>query len=266
MSLKLNVLLGKTDHLASAFKNNVKDFLKFFKEKQGAFKGEHKTYAPRDNMIDEPTKRGTVRVVTTVDEKLSWLESNQADYLNGLFAQERTNSSGTAKAELVVGNVSFGELTSLELLRLKSVLESGEMKEMYESIPVRSDAEVWDRSTNPDYTEREIWETRRIEGIAKSTQKTPYILDDPNIAKLGAAAAANYKPVTASNDVVIEVGDYTTQKFSGEYSHLQRANILKRRSELLTAVVSALKVANNVDVVDSPVTSQKIFDFLHRGQ
>lgn len=262
--MKLNVLLAKTDHLAAAFKNNFKDFIKFFKGNQGSFKGEQKTYTPREGVIDDPSKRGTVRIVTTVGEKLKWLETNQAEYINNLFAQEKTNANGTAKAPLVVGDVDFGELSTLELLRLKSLLESGELKEMYESIPVRSDSEVWTESRHPDYENRAgIFQTELIRGTAKTTVKEPYILDDPNVARLGSAAAATYKPTTASRDTVMELGDYTTQKFSGEYSHLQRANILKRRHELLTAVIAALKVANDVEAVESSVTAEKLFGYLH---
>ncbi len=262
--MKLNVLLAKTDHLAAPFKNNIKDFIKFFKNNQGSFKGEKKTYAPREGVIDDPTKRGTTRIVSTVGEKITWFEENQAEYINSLFSQERTNALGNAKAELIVDGQSWGELTTLELLRLKSLVEAQELKEMYESIPVRSDAEVWNNSDNEDYSGRAgIFQTDLLRGVAKTTTKETYVLEDPNVQRLTGATAAAYKATTATRDTVVELGDYTVQKFSGEYSHRQRAEILKRRGVLLTAVIEALKRANEVDAVESQLTAERIFNYLH---
>jgi hypothetical protein len=264
--MKLNVLLATTDQQGITWKSALKNFLIFFKNSQGAFRGEKKTYTPREGTIDDASKKGNVVVQTTVAEKLKWLEENNAEYLDNLFKQERTNSTGIATAELIVDGVNFGALTSLELLRLKSLIESGEFKDMYEALPVRSDSEVWVETTNDDYTNREIYETSLVRGTSRTTVKDPYILEDPNVARLGAAAAATYKPTTASRDTVVELGDYTTQKFSGEATQRFKAEILRRRGKLHTAIIAALKVANDVEHVDSPVTGQKIFDYLHRGQ
>lgn len=259
--MKLNVLLAKTDQLAASFKNNIKDYIKFFKNNQSSFRGEKKTYTPKEGTIDVPSMRGNKLLVTTVKEKLDWLSETQSEFIDSLFSQEATNASGRAKATLRVGNIDFGELSSLELLRLKSIVENGEFKDMYENIPVRSDDEVWNATTNEAYLQREIFESSLMSGVSKSTMKESYILEDPNADKAG----ANYKPVVASKDTVLELGDYTHQKFSGEYSHRQRAEILRRRERLLTAIVEALKEANDVEAVQSNMTSQKIFNYLHSG-
>jgi len=262
--MKLNVLLAKTDHLAGIFKKGLEEYTKFFKGSQGSFKGEKKTYEPRPTTIDIPGNRSNTLVVTTVTEKLNYLEENSTDYLDSLFAQEKTNSSGVAIAELKVDGISFGKLTSMELLRLKGILENGTLKEMYEHIPVRSDSETWVETNNPMYSGRDIFEGPMQSGVAKSTQKESFILTDPNIGKMG--DSQNYIPQIATKDTIIELGDYTYQKFSGEASHLMRANILNRRSKLLTAVIEALKIANEVESEKSELTSKKLFGYLHRGK
>ncbi len=262
MSNKLNVLLAKTDHLASSFKNLLSDYVKFFKTNQGSFRGEKKTYEPRQGMIDVPGERNNKLVVTTVTEKLKYLEENSKEYIDALFSQEKTNSSGLSKAKLVVDNVEFGEFSSLELLRLKSLLETGSLKEMYETLPVRNDDETWTKTQNDMYTDREIYESALRGGVTKSITKEQYILPDPNI---NANNEARYTPQIASKDTVIEVADYTHQRFTGETSHVERANVLGRRTRLLTAVIAALKEANDVEAVASDMTSQKIFSFLHKG-
>lgn len=109
----------KTDHLGIQFKATIRDYLQFFKGSQGAFKGEKETYTAKDGTIDQPGKRANKSVITTVTEKLKWFKETQAEYIDALFAQEATNATGTAKTELKVGEISFGILSSLELLRLK---------------------------------------------------------------------------------------------------------------------------------------------------
>lgn len=261
MNIKLNVLLAKTDHLAAGFKGNLKDYIVFFKKSQGAFRGEVKTYEPAVGTIDEPGKRGTTLVQTTVDEKLDWLENAQADYINALFSQEKTNASGNAKTGLKVGDVEFGEFTSLELLRLKSILEGQDFKDLYSEIPVRSDSEIWNRTDNPLYARREVFESPKTEGDVKSTLKENYILQDPNISGQSPA----YKASVAVKDTVIVLGHGTFQKFTGEWTHLLRAEALRRRDQLLTAVIAALKVCNEVEAIESEMTAKKLFGFIRNG-
>jgi hypothetical protein len=261
--IKLNVLLAKTDHLASAFKKGLEEYVKFFKGSQGAFKGERKTYEPRPGTIDLPNERLNKLVVTTVAEKLQYFQDTSKDYIDALFSQEKTNASGQAKAVLVVDNITFGEFTSMELLRLKSLLEGGTFREMYETMPVRNDDETWAKTTAEMYSGREIFESNQRSGVQKSVMKEAYILPDPNIGKV---EGAKYTPQIASKDTVIELGDYTYQRFSGEMSHMDRANILLRRSKLLTATIEALKISNEAETIPSEMTSTKLFNYLHTGK
>jgi len=263
METKLTVLLAKTDHLAGSYKKGFEEYVKFFKGSQGAFVGEKRTYTPLPGTIDEPTKRSNKLVVTTVEEKLKYLESAAADYIDAAFSLERTNGNQSNTVVLVVDNVNFGRFTALELLRLKSLLEFGTLKEMYENIPVRNDDENWKRTTNEMYVGRDIHESELISGTAKTTVKEAYILTDPNLSKLG--DGAKYDPKIATKDTVMELGEYTTQKFTGMLSHRQRAEILARRSRLLTAVISALKEVNDVVAIPSDMTAEKLFNYLHNG-
>jgi len=260
--MKLNVLLAKTDTLASSFRACINDFSNFFSGKQGEFRGERKTYDPASGMIDIPSERGDKKVVTTVDEKLQWLEETQKDYIDSLFAQEATNASGEARAELKVGNDSWGTFSSLELLRLKSLVENGEFEKMYANIPVRSDSEIWDTNTQEMYAGRAIFQSKLQESEKKSVTKEQYILPDPNISKDN---GAKYIPQVSTKDTVITLGSGTYQKFSGEWSHRQRAELLRRRQILLVALTEALKTANEVEAKTSNLTSEKIFNYLHRG-
>ena len=262
MILKLNVLLAKTDHLAASFREAIKGYISFFDKSQTAFKGEKKTYAPKANTIDDPRQHNIKLVVTTVDEKLKWLEDNSKEYVDALFSLEKTNASGTAKAELLVEGKSWGEFTSLELLRLKSFLESGDLKKMYETIPVRTEDEIWTLATAENFKGHGVFETEMVKSVVKTTDKEPYILPDPNLAHID---GAKYIAQVVARNIVIELGDSTYQKFSGEWSHRQRATLLRRHHLLLTAVVEALKKSNEAEAIKSELTSAKIFDYLHKG-
>jgi hypothetical protein len=267
MKKKLNVLLALTDQLRHVYKNMVSDFQKFFNKSQGSFLGEQRTYTARDGMIDDPKKRGTVLVVTTVKEKLDYFIENSEKFIDALFSQEKTNASGNVSAELIIEGKSWGLFTSLELLRLKSLLESkdmGSLEPMLAEIPVRSDSEIWEETDNDEYSGREIYQTKLYEGVAKTTIKTPFILDDPNVNpdKL----PANYQAPIVTRDEVQELGDYTRQDYSGEWTHRQRASALKRRSLMLTAITEALKVANEAEIIESELTAKRIFEYIFFGK
>jgi hypothetical protein len=263
MSIKLSVLLAKTDHLANQFRTNIREYITFFKDKQGAFRGERKTYDAKAGTVDQPGKRGNKLVQTTVSEKLKYLVETNAEYIDALFSQEATNAVGTARADLMVEGKSLGNYSSLELLRLKSLLENGEFEQMYSLIPVRSDEEEWASTTQEMYRGREIMEGHQLTGVEKSIYKEPFIIPDPNISQLKDSSA--YKAQVGQRDTVIELGDYTFQKFTGEYSHRQRAEILRRRSKLLNSVIEALKTANDVEAVSSNMSAAKLFGYLHEG-
>lgn len=259
-NIRLNVLLGKTDHLASTFAAMVKDYSKFFRNSQSAFLGEKRTYTPREGTVDEPSARKNTIVQTTVSEKLNWFTDNSKDYIDSLFSVEKTNASGAAKAELVVEGESWGEFTSLELLRLKGVIENNDFKSMLENIPVRSDSQIWEENTTDDYQDRQIFQTPQVSGVTKTTVKETYVLEDPNIAKL--KDASSYTPQLAHKNTVVELGDYTHQLFTGEWTQRQKAAALKRRSSLLNAVVVALKECNEADAIKSELNSDKIFGYI----
>lgn len=262
--LKMNTLLAKVEHGAASFNRMVGDYFAFFKNKQGMFEGIKKTFKPREGYQEDARYMGTTKVATTVDEKLQWFEENAVPYLKNLFSIESTNSKGAKKVELKVGNVSFGFLTALDLMRLKTVLTKKEWEEMYNNIPVRSDAEVWEPCTDGEYAGREIFQTPMQTGVTRTTESEEVILKDPNLdpAKL----PANYNAKTTIKKRTVETGDYTLQKFTGAWTQRQRAELLRRRSQLLAAVIEALKEVNDVESEDPNLDVEGLINFLHYGE
>ena len=264
MKQKVNTLLAVVEHSAATVLTAVREYATFFKTKQGMFLGQKNTYIPREGYPEDPTKAGITRVATTVDEKFEWLLPQLKEHYKNVFSIEATNSSGAATVELKVGNKSFGKLTALELMRLKNILTSKDLDDMYKVIPVRSDSSVWEKSKNSDYEGRAIFETPQVSGVTKTTEITEEILVDPNLDPTH--LPANYRPAITQKRKTVEIGDYTIQKFSGEWNQQQRAELLKRKSELLAAVIEALKEVNDIEVKPAKLDVDAMFDFIHTGK
>jgi hypothetical protein len=262
--VKMNTLLAQVEHSAQCFKQNVSQYMNLFKKNQGMFQGLQKTYTPRDGQPDDPTKQGTTRVAATVTEEFDWMKSQTLrPYLEQLFAVESTNSKGANTVELKVGNVSFGNLTALELMRMKSILTDANFLEMLRTIPVRSDASIWKRSTNEEYTSREVYESPLQTGVVKTTVNEDIVLKDPNLDPQH--LPANYQSKITQKRTLVELGDYTMQTFSGEWTQHQKAQLLDRISKLTEAVIAALKDVNDCESEDSNLNVDTFIDYVFKA-
>lgn len=260
MLIKLNKLLALVESSTPVFRKLIAEYKSFFEKKQGEFKGIRKTYAPREGTKDEPSMHQFTRVVTTVPEKLRYLEKIGAEHIDQVMSVEATNAAG-AKVELKVGDFSFGLMSALELMKLRSILEKEGLNDMYAVMPVRSDAEIWDPTTDLMYTGRDVWETPLQKGESKTIEKEEYILEDPNLKNM--TDTSRYTPVKSVRSTIVTLGDYTLQSFSGETTHTYRAGVLAKRSALIKAIEGALKEANDVAVVKSEFTGARLFEYLH---
>lgn len=262
--MKMNTLLAKVEHSTSSFNKMIKDYKVFFDKRQSMFEGIKKTFKPREGYQEDASKMGTTKVATTVREKLDWFEENAIPHLKDVFAIEATNSKGANKVELKIGDISFGFLTALDLMRLKTLLTKKEWEQMYDNIPVRSDSEVWEPCTDGEYVGREIFQTPMLTGVTRTTESEEVVLKDPNLDP--AHLPANYRAQITTKKRTVETGDYTIQKFTGEWTQRQRAEVLRRRSQLLAAVTEALKVVNDVETEKSNLKVDTLISFLHKGE
>ena len=261
----MNTLLAMAEHSASAFKKEMSDYANIFKNKQNFFKGIKSTFVPRDGFPEDPSKQGTTMVQSTVDEQFDWfIEKIAKKYLTQQFEIEATNSKGAEKVDLSVNGHSFGKLTALELMRLKSMLTDGTLDEMLKNIPVRSDSEVWTKSNCPEYAQREVYETQMLKGVTRTTEKHEEILKDPNIDPEHIPSA--YRAQVSVKNITVETGDYTSQKFSGEWTQTQKAELLARKSELLGAVIAALKDLNALESEETNLDVEGMLSYIFKGK
>lgn len=259
-AIKMNVLLAKADHAQAVYNKAIVDQVRIFKNNQGMFKGIKKTYEPREGYTAEDKYIADTKVGSTVKEQFDWLTKTINNFWNLQFAEEATNSAGAPKVELVYDGISFGEVTALDLMRLKSLLSSREFKALLESIPVREDNKVWNPTHNVIYKDREVYETPLISGVSKTTEKEEVILKDPNLDP--SHLPNNYNAKTTIRSKVVEIGDYTIQNFSGEWTQEQKAKALRRLSGLYGAVVSALKEVNDMETLPPNVHVESLTSYI----
>lgn len=250
--MKLAVLLGLRDKVEKTFGNMLDDMFQKFKNKQGLFRGLRKTYQLFDGFADDPTKRGFTNVASTVEEQLSWFKDNTRDYFNIVFGIEKTNATGVI-TPLSVDGENWGTYSTLELLRLKSILD-GKIRGMIDEIPVRKDDVIWKLSGDEAFEGRKVYEGPLDEGFAKTTVKESYILPDPH-------ASDSRPPMVSEKSTQVNIGAYTSQEFSGEWSVRQRAELKLRYDKLYKAVIQALEEANTVESQESNL-GDKLLDYL----
>jgi len=262
--MKMNTLLAKVDHASASAAAMVKDYAAFFKTKQGAFRGEKNTYSAVNGYDERPERNTQTRVQTTVQEKLDWFEERYIPYLKELFSIESTNSGDAYRVELVVDGVSFGKLSAIELMRLRNILTSRELNTMYENIPVRSDAKIYEDCTDAQYEGREIFQTPVLKSDERTTEKEEIILKDPNLDPQH--LPANYRAQVTVKNRTVKVAETTHQEFTGEWTQRKRAELLRRKSALLNAITVALKEVNEVEAKEANLDVDALVKFIHYGK
>lgn len=239
---KLSVLLGLRDKVEKSFGLMLDDMFQKFKNKQSLFRGYRRTYTALDGYADEPTKRGYELVSSTVSEQLDWFKQHSKDYFKVVLTIEKTNAQGVF-ADLVVDGVNWGSFSTLELLRLKSILDS-KFRAMLQELPIRKETVLWTKSDDDNYLKRNIFESPLEKGFSKTTLKESYILHDPH-------ADHKRQPMIAEKSTQVNIGEYSAQEFSGEMSNRERAELAVKYDVLYKAVIEALETANNIEVKES---------------
>lgn len=251
---KLAVALGLREKTEKDFKNMLDDMCGKFKNKQALFLGQRNTFQALEGHPDQPEKRGFHNVSSTVAEQLAFFKEHSADYLRTTLSIEATNAKGVT-AELVVDGKSWGTYSTLELLRLKGILDS-KMKAMVQDLPIRNEGILWSETKDPVFDGRKVFETPLDSGKTKTTIKRTVIVEDPHIRE-----APNRPPVTQSIDTPTETGSYTQQSFSGAITNKERAEMEVRYNNLYKGVIAALEAANAAELVESQL-GDKVLDYL----
>ena len=135
---------------------------------------------------------------------------------------------------------------------------------MYENIPVRSDAKIYEECKDAEYENMEVFQTPILKSDERTTEKEEIILKDPNIDPQH--IPANYRAQVTVKNRTIKVAETTHQEFTGEWTQRQRAELLRRKSNLLNAITVALKEVNEVEAKESNLDVEALIKFIHYGK
>lgn len=252
--MKLNVLLALRDKYGSRYSQMINDYISFFKNKQGAFIGVLKTHSPLDGYSTDYTKVANERVITTVNEKMDWWLEQALEYINTAVSIEASNGEGAPVVPLVFEGVTYGPFPATVLLRLRGLIENEKLHTMFQAIPVREETKVWVPAVeDEDYAKRGVFQTERQDGETRTTETHDEILKDPNLDP--EHLPSNYRAQVTQVRKTVKTGDYTSQFFSGQWTHQQRAALLSRRSALLDAINIALQKVNDRESVPCNLSS-----------
>jgi len=242
MTLKLNSLLGRCQHIAKTFRVICEETFKVFKN-HSAFRSLAKVYTPLDeNGIARPDLESVTPMVTTVKDRLSYTFETLVELLDVETSREATNQVAIAK--IILGGKEF-ILSGTALLCLEKRIK--EMREMFALIPTLDHTVVWTYDGNA--------------GVYSAPDKISFITDKKNV-HLPFQAADGKTLQVVSEVQETRVGRLASLIKSGEFSSAQKATILSNCEELLERIISARHEANYTYAVMIKVGDQVVLDLM----
>lgn len=245
MANKLHELLAVEQDRKHKANHAIGDTKKLFEKKAPHFDGMTKRYvALEENSEQIPDE--CKEIVTTVKSSLTDAMEIIIKGIDAHISKEETNASGTAKADLIVGDTNLGMFSATSLLALESHLNK--LKDLYAQVPVLESTKKWQMDEQDG-----VYKT--AEEVKFRSVKRPKV-----IVKYEAT-----KEHPAQTDLLyldFQVGKYETVYTSGRIPLTQKNQMVQRISTLLEAVKIARSKANNVAVNNIKI-GQKIFDFIH---
>lgn len=249
--------MGKLHELAAVDNDNrgLYDKIKneaaaTFKNRLDHFTGMSKTYVSEveDDYVRDPEVKN---LVTTVADKLAYVEEQMIKILDAQFQKEKTNC--LAKADVIVVEDDGSEVPIVKdipvvyLVQLEKKLT--ELRnQVYGIVPTLDPTKEWEWNEQGGYyVEREP--RKRV------TRKVP--------KSFQVAAATDKHPEQAQLINIDETtGYYNQTNLSGMITPKKKSQLLAKLDKLVHAVKTARSRANDIEAVNEKV-AQKIFNYLN---
>lgn len=245
MANKLHEILAIEQDRKNKANQSVGETKKLFSKNSTMFDGMIKKYiAAEENAEQIPDE--SKEMDSTIKQALEATLAPVITSIDATLSKEETNASGVAKAELVVGDKSFGEFSATALLAMEAQL--AKMLDLYKAIPTLDTSKKWEFDGQNDFF-------RSNEEVKFRTIKRPKVI-------VKYEATENHPAQTELINIDFQVGKYETTYFSGRITSNQKAQMIHRFEELIEAVKIARSRANNVEVKNVHI-GKEIFGFIH---
>ncbi len=129
---KLHELLAVETDLKGTFKRIVEEGIVTFSKKPDHFIGQHKKLEMFDESKQNENLEEHKELVTTVKDKLDYIQEHVVRYLDVLIQKEKTNQEAT-DALVVDGKILIADVPATCLLNLETELKT--IRSYYEAIP-----------------------------------------------------------------------------------------------------------------------------------
>lgn len=214
-------------------------------DKPAMLEGISGTYEPAVDGGEQLPDEGT-RVQATVEEMILSTRETLVAMFDATAARDFTNGSGTAKADIVVGDQTLVEGAPVPYI-LWLVRQLDDLQSFVERIPTHSPSTTW-----------ELAEARGV--YSSAPVRTSRAVQQHKVVTL--AEATQYHPAQAQ--VVAEsvtAGTWTRIKYSGGVPVSRKEEILRRIITLRAALHAAREQANRVEAVE-PAVGARVLGYL----
>lgn len=246
--MELHILLSTLDDYKNKSNNISEEAKKTFLDRSSHFDGIDKQYKPfseEDKEFIPPEKK---EIITTVAEKIRYIQKDISNYIDKELTRNETNTSGTAIGEININGKNF-KLSVCSLMDLEKQLVK--LRYLYCTIPTLDPARAWKKDPGND---RDIYISEKE--IRYRTKKNYVPLE---LAKATKEHKAQVQIMT--NDV--QVGQTETLNKSGKLTSKDKSVLLSRIDELLLIVKQAKAEANKTQVIKKEI-GNNIFEFINK--
>lgn len=216
-------------------------------QKTDPLRGISRTYQPFRDDPSEQLPSETTRVQTRVSESIQQFEQAMTNLFDLVATKDWANTE--ARADIVVdGKTLLSAVPATYLLFLEKQLL--EIRTFLDALPVLDPSEPWHFDPNTDTYATEPAKTMK-------TKKEPR-----NWVKAEATEKHPAQVEMFYEDV--NVGTWTTVKYSGSIPQKEKTELLERLAELRQAVKYAREEANGLDIKQQHV-AKPLFDYVFRS-
>ena len=247
---KLHALLAVEPDKKGTAEKILAETINTFNKKQDHFAGQLRQYAPVNDGDTELFDDEKKAMVTTVKDKLTYTEKALTELVDLLYQKEETNTKARSDLVLPDGTVLASSVPATVLLNMENRFKA--IRLMYQEIPTLAPDEEWtlDPTLNNTYKSKSkiTYKTKKV--------TTPLVL-----------YPATDKHPAQVKEVVEDVrqGTWTTTKWSGTISPLDKSELLNRVDTLIQAIKTARVAANDQEASTCKI-GQKLFDYINEGK
>lgn len=240
---KLHELLAVEGDLEGSYKKITDETITTFTKKPNHFIGAEKTC----RMLDESRKAETPppqrqELVTTVADKLEHTQEYIVRYLDAVLQKESTNQ--LAKADIIIdGKTIAKDIPATFLLGLETKLKN--IRKVYDSIPTLPPSIEWKKDEGlGENVYRRVNPERAFKTEKTFVHKVLVPAQFPKEGEGGTSLPAQIEKWEENQNI----GEYTTDQWSGMVSPYQKKILLNRLDKVIRAVKKARQRANTTEV------------------